>query len=101
MFIKIGLASLTAIITMTQAHSAWAQTHRFKPTVGYQTYKVRDPVLYIRPGDTVETNTLFSTIFVQKEGTWPGEVGPIFIEGATTNDTLAIKIKKYKKPYGF
>ena len=101
MFIKIGLASLTAIITMTQAHSAWAQTHRFKPTVGYQTYKVRDPVLYIRPGDTVETNTLFSTIFVQKEGKWPGEVGPIFIEGATTNDTLAIKIKKLRPNIDF
>jgi len=40
-----------------------AETHRFHPEVGYQTYKVREPVLRVRPGDIAETSTLFSPLF--------------------------------------
>lgn len=76
--------------------SAFAETHKFKPEVGYQTYKVREPVLRVAPGDVVETNTLYSTIFIQKEGAWPGEVGPIYIEGATPEDTLVVKIRRLR-----
>ena len=71
---------------------AGAETHKFKPEVGYQTYKVREPVLRIAPGDIVETNSLYSTIYIQKEGAWPGEVGPFYIEGVTPEDTLVVKI---------
>jgi acetamidase/formamidase len=53
-------------------------------------------VLRIKPGDIVETNTLYSEFFTAKDGPWPGEVGPIYIEGATTNDTLVVKILKLR-----
>lgn len=47
----------TALATLSPA-VATAETHRFKPTAGVQTFAVRPPVLRIRPGDTVETETL-------------------------------------------
>jgi acetamidase/formamidase len=74
----------------------FAETVKFKPTKGYQTYAVREPVLRINAGDVLESNTLYSEFFTAKDGPWPGEVGPIYIEGATTEDTLAIKIIKIK-----
>jgi len=40
-----------------------AEMHRFHPEVGYQTYKVREPVLRVRPGDIAEASTLFSPLF--------------------------------------
>lgn len=83
-FVTLLVPSLAAAVA--------AETHRFTPEVGYQTYKVREPVLRIAPGDVVVTNTLYSDLFVQKEGTWPGEVGPIYIEEATPDDTLVVKI---------
>ena len=84
------------LLVFGSASSIEAETHRFHPEVGYQTYKVREPVLRVRPGDIVETSTLFSPLFVQREGAWPGEVGPIYIEGATPEDTLVIKIVKLR-----
>jgi amidase len=76
--------------------SAVAETHRFTPSIGQQTYAVREPVLTVKPGDIIETNTLFSDFFTDKDGPWPGEVGPIYIEGATAEDTLVIKILKLR-----
>jgi amidase len=73
-----------------------AEVHRFVPAQGYQTYAVREPVLRVRPGDTIETNTLYSDFFTAKDGPWPGEVGPIYIDGATPEDTLVIKILKIR-----
>ncbi len=74
----------------------FAETVKFNATKGYQTYAVREPVLRIKAGDILESNTLYSDFFTEKDGPWPGEVGPIYIEGATTEDTLAIKIIKIK-----
>jgi acetamidase/formamidase len=76
--------------------SAAAEVHRFTPSKGWQTYAVREPVLRINPGDTVETNTLYSDFFTEKDGPWPGEVGPIYINGATPEDALVIKILKIR-----
>lgn len=73
-----------------------AEVHRFKPTQGHQTYAVREPVLRVNPGDTVETNTLYSDFFTEKDGPWPGEVGPVYVNGATAEDTLVIKILKIR-----
>ncbi len=73
-----------------------AKTHHFKPSQGFQTYAVRDPVLRVKPGDIIESYTLFSDFFTEKDGTWPGEVGPIYVEGATPGDTLVIKIIKIR-----
>ncbi len=73
-----------------------AEVHRFKPVQGCQTYAVREPVLRVKPGDTIETNTLYSDFFTEKDGPWPGEVGPIYIDGATPEDTLVIRILKIR-----
>jgi len=73
-----------------------AEVHHFKPTKGYLTYAVREPVLRINPGDTVVTNTLYSDFFTEKDGPWPGEVGPIYINGATSEDTLSVRILRIR-----
>lgn len=73
-----------------------AEVHRFKPAQGHQTYAVREPVLSINPGDTLESNTLYSDFFTAKDGPWPGEVGPIYVNGATPEDTVVIKILKIR-----
>lgn len=74
-----------------------AQTHRFTPTSGVQTFAVRPPVLRIRPGDTVETETFSRPgdyYDPKAPGPWPGEVGPFYIEGAAPGDTLVVRILK-------
>lgn len=76
--------------------AATAEVRRFKPTQGFQTYAVREPVLRINPGDTLETNTLYSDFFTAKDGPWPGEVGPVYVNGATPGDTLVVKIIKIR-----
>jgi amidase len=73
-----------------------AEVHQFKPSQGFDTYTVREPVLRIQAGDILETNTLYSDFFTEKDGPWPGEAGPIFVEGATPDDTLVIKIIKIR-----
>jgi amidase len=78
------------------AGPGWAEIHRFKPAKGWQTYAVRKPVLTVRPGDQVETNTLYSDFFTEKDGPWPGEVGPIYVKGATPKDTLVVRILKIR-----
>ena len=90
---KIGLFFLLAVLA---AGPGWAEVHRFKAAKGCQTYAVRKPVLTVRPGDRIETTTLFSDFFTEKDGPWPGEVGPIYIKGATTGDTLVVKILKIR-----
>jgi acetamidase/formamidase len=50
--------------------------------------------LTINPGDTVETSTLWGDWYERAGGSWPGEVGPFLIEGATTDDTLVVRILK-------
>lgn len=73
------------------------ETHRFTPTAGVQTFAVRPPVLTIRPGDTVETETFSrpGDYYDPKiAGPWPGEFGPFHIEGAAPGDTLVVRILK-------
>ena len=72
-------------------------THKYKPTAGVQTFAVRPPVLTIKPGDTVETETFSRPgdyYDPDKAGPWPGEVGPFLIEGAAPGDTLIVRIMK-------
>jgi acetamidase/formamidase len=73
-----------------------AEVHRFTPTVGYPTFARREPVLRLRPGDIVETETLWGEWYERPGGKWPGEVGPFYIEGATPNDTLVVKILRLR-----
>jgi acetamidase/formamidase len=71
-----------------------AETHRFKPKSGVPTFAKRTPLLTVKPGDTVETNTLWGDWYERAGGAWPGEVGPIQVEGATPDDTLVVRILK-------
>lgn len=67
-------------------------TVRFTPTIGHPTFAVREPVLRVRPGTVLISNTMHGPYYTEAGGAFPGEVGPIFIEGATTNDVLIVKI---------
>jgi amidase len=74
-----------------------AETHKFKPAAGVQTFAVRPPVLRIRPGDIVETETFSRPgdyYDPATAGPWPGEVGPFYIENAAAGDTLVVRILK-------
>lgn len=87
---------LSILLWLSASLPGIAEVHRFKPAQGYQTYALREPVLRINPGDTLETNTLYSDFFTAKDGPWPGEVGPIYVNGATPEDTLVVKILKIR-----
>jgi acetamidase/formamidase/creatinine amidohydrolase/Fe(II)-dependent formamide hydrolase-like protein len=73
-----------------------AETHHFKPTVGYPTFAVRPPVLTVKPGDVVESESLWGEWYEKAGGKWPGEVGPIAIEGAEPGDTLVVEVLKVR-----
>jgi amidase len=70
------------------------QTISYTPTAGVPTYAVRPPVLTIKPGTTVVTQSFSQKGDYYEGGAWPGEVGPFHIEGATPGDTLVVKILK-------
>jgi len=73
-------------------------THHFQPTHYYNSLGSHEPVLRIRPGDTVVTTT------VDARGgdangaqiTRPGNpmTGPFYIEGAEPGDTLVVHLDK-------
>ena len=75
-----------------------AQTVRFEPTSGAPTFAVREPVLRIAPGTTLESRTFSrpGDYYEAQGGAWPGEVGPIYVEGATTGDTLVVRVLKVR-----
>lgn len=77
---------------------ALAENIHFKPPRGYDTYAVRNPVLRLRPGDTVETGSYVSRWYYGDDTPDPkdGAIGPFYIEGATAKDTLVIKILKLR-----
>ena len=75
---------------------AAAETHRLKPSVGHPTFAAREPVLTVKPGDVVESETLWGEWYEKAGGKWPGEVGPIAIEGAEAGDTLVVEILKVR-----
>ena len=60
--------------------------------MGYPTFAVRPPVLRIKPNTVLISSTMQGAYYTREGGAFPGEVGPIFVEGATTNDMLVVKI---------
>jgi amidase len=76
------------------AASAGAETHRLKPTVGHPTFAARPPVVSVKPGDVLESESLWGEWYERAGGKWPGEVGPVAIEGAEPGDTLVVEILK-------
>jgi amidase len=67
-------------------------TLRFEPTIAQPTFDVRDPVATIRPGTVLISRTNHGDYYNPGGGAFPGEVGPFWIEGATTNDILVVEI---------
>ena len=91
-------ATVVALIAFFLAPSPQSQTVKFEPTTGVQTFAVREPVLRLKPGTTIESRTFSrpGDYYERAGGAWPGEVGPFYIEGATPNDTLVIKIVRLR-----
>jgi acetamidase/formamidase len=87
-----GLWSLAMSLALVSPGIVQPDTVRFRPTVGYPTFAVREPVLRVRPGTVLISNTMFGPYYTPEGGAFPGEVGPIYVEGATTNDVLVVKI---------
>lgn len=71
-------------------------TVRFTPTRGYTTFAVRDPVLTLRPGTVLISETLMGGYYTEEGGAWPGEVGPIYVEGVTTEDVLVVRVHEVR-----
>jgi len=86
------------LLVVGVACPAAAETVKFVPKAGVQTFAVREPVLRIKPGDIVESPTFSQPgdYYEKAGGPWPGEVGPFYIEGATPNDTLVVKLLKVR-----
>jgi amidase len=80
------------------AQSPISTTIKYEPTSGVPTFAVREPVLRIQPGTIVETRTFSRAgdYYERAGGAWPGEVGPFWIEGATPNDTLVVRILRLR-----
>ncbi len=74
------------------------QPIKYEPTDGVPTFAVRPPVLRLRPGAVVETRTFSrpGDYYEKAGGPWPGEVGPFYIEGATPDDTLVVRIVRLR-----
>ena len=89
---------LTACLAVLAGAPASAETVRFTPADGVATFAVRDPVLRLKPGDVLESRTFSrpGDYYDRDGGAWPGEVGPILIEGVTRNDTLVVRILKVR-----
>ena len=76
-------------------------TVRFEPTVGYRTFAVREPVLRIPPGTVLVSRTNSGGYYTPEGGAFPGEVGPIFVEEATTKDMLKVTIRRVRPNYDY
>jgi amidase len=85
---------------LAPAALAAQDTVRFTPKVQQPTFAVRQPVLRVRPGTVLVSRTHFGPYYTEAGGAFPGEVGPIYIEGATTKDMLQIQIVKVRPNHG-
>ena len=94
---RISSAVLVGVLAVMMKTTAAAQPVKYVPTAGVQTFAVRPPVLTLKPGQIVETQTFSrpGDYYDPKvAGSWPGEVGPFYIEGAAPGDTLVVRILK-------
>lgn len=94
----LRLVAATAVL----ASAMEAQdTVRFVPKIAQPTFAVREPVLRVKPGTVLISNTNFGPYYTLEGGAFPGEVGPIYVEGATTKDMLVVKIRKVRTNYEY
>ena len=90
----MGITTLVGMFLLFLPCLLLAETHKFVPQKGYPTFARRAPVFKVKPGDILITNTLWGEWYEKAGGAWPGEVGPIEIEGATPADVLVVRILK-------
>ena len=93
---KLGI-ELAALLLLSSAMSA--ETHHFEPAGYHNTFSfAHQPVLRIKPGDTVVTRTIDARGFDaqnDKAGERPNpQTGPLFIEGAEPGDVLVVRFNK-------
>lgn len=88
----MSVATMTFLVAPVVAQTR----HTFKPTVGHPTFAKREPVLRIKPGDIVDTESLWGEWYERAGGAWPGEVGPFYIEGAAPGDALVVKVLRLR-----
>jgi amidase len=81
-----------ALLLLWPAALVGQDTVRFTPRVQQPTFAVREPVLRVRPGTVLVSRTHFGPYYTEAGGAFPGEVGPILVEGATTKDMLKVEI---------
>ncbi|HYC33034.1 MAG TPA: acetamidase/formamidase family protein, partial [Gemmatimonadales bacterium] len=85
-------AVLLLIALATPRELPAQDTVRFTPTVQQPTFAVREPVLRLKPGTVLVSRTHFGPYYSEAGGAFPGEVGPILVEGATTRDMLKVEV---------
>ena len=83
------------IVSVTTPLTA-QDTVRFTPTVAQPTFAVREPVLRIKPGTVLVSRTHTGPYYTERGGAFPGEVGPIYVEGATRSDMLVVRIRRVR-----
>ena len=93
-------ARFTLLAVLVPTALAAQDTVRFTPTVQQPTFAVREPVLRVRPGTVLVSRTNFGPYYTEEGGAFPGEVGPIYVEGATTKDMLRVEIIKVRPNHG-
>lgn len=76
-------------------------TVRFTPSVAQPTFAVREPVLTVKPGTVLISETHWGEYFSPEGGAFPGEVGPIYIEGATPEDILVVRVHEVTPNYEY
>jgi acetamidase/formamidase len=102
----IMLTAFATLAVAPESHATHAvlatarpDTVHFIPTVGHPTFAVREPVLRLDPGTVLVSETNFGGYFTREGGRFPGEVGPFYINGATANDILVVRIIEVKPNY--
>ncbi|HXV59602.1 MAG TPA: acetamidase/formamidase family protein [Vicinamibacteria bacterium] len=84
------------IVVVLGANAIGQERVQFEPEVGYPTFAVREPVLRIKPNTILVSRTMMGAYYTREGGAFPGEVGPFYIEGATTDDTLVVEVLKVR-----
>jgi len=87
-------AAFALAVLASAAPGAAQDTLRFTPTVGHPTFAVREPVARILPGTVLISRTMHGAYYDEGGGAFPGEVGPFWVEGATTGDVLVVEVLK-------
>lgn len=91
-------ALLGSIALLFAASAAQAETHRFTPSVYYNTYFAHPAALHIKPGDTVITKTVDAAGVDENGKTVAAggnpETGPFYIDGAEPGDTIVVTLVK-------